>query len=597
VQMRQARRYSLIERRRVKRPEPEQHQNMTMTQELSPTRAEDFLDPDDRLLFPRLNKVQIEQVAAVAVRVLLAPGEILFEQGQRDTPFYVVEAGAVDIFDRRPEGARHFTQCRARTFIGDIAVFTGEPTIAAGAAAEHTTLLEISADALRMLVVRSPELGDLILRTMVARRDWLHGHGYGHDRLIGSRWSSDAFAVRELLERSLVPFTWHALESDRESQALLRGLGVGADDCPVLVRSESVIRHATVADVAEKLGLRARVDDQSFDVVVVGGGPAGLAAAVYAASEGLSTFVAERFAPGGQAGTSERIENYLGFPIGLSGSELSRRATLQARKFDAVISSAHEVSELSEADDQGLRSVRLADGQTVRARHLVLASGVDYRRLDVENAARFEGSGLYYAATHIEARQTSGEDVVVVGGGNSAGQAAVNLTRYARTIHLVARRPLNQTMSHYLVTQVESMSNVLVWAGYEVVGLEGAGRLQTVTIRREAREQRLAATALFAMLGAEPRTAWTAGWVGLDERGFIVTGEDARRHPDFARHWRGSDRAPLLLETTQRDVFAAGDVRGGSGKRVAAAVGDGALVVRSIHDSRAAADRRRPTSL
>jgi thioredoxin reductase (NADPH) len=441
-----------------------------------------------------------------------------------------------------------------------------------------------------VLVVRSPELGDLILRTMVARREWLRGHGYGHDRLIGSRWSSDAFAVRDLLQRNLVPFNWHALESDSDCQALLSGLGVGAEDCPVLIRHDSVLRHATVDGVADDLGLRASVDGQTFDVVVVGGGPAGLASAVYAASEGLATLVAERFAPGGQAGTSARIENYLGFPTGLSGAELSRRATLQARKFDAVISSVHEVVDLSEAD-RGVRRVVLGDGQVVFARHVVLAAGADYRRLEVEGASRFEGSGVYYAVTHVEARQISGEDVVVVGGGNSAGQAAVSLSRYARSIHLVARRPLDQTMSDYLIGQVAA-ANVVVWSGYDVEGLDGADSLRAVTIRGDGGEHRLDATALFAMIGAEPRTAWMDGTVGLDESGFILTGDDARSHPDFAGHWSGIDRAPLLLETTQPHVFAAGDVRSGSTKRVAAAVGDGALVVRSIHDARAWAQRR-----
>lgn len=567
-----------------------------MTENHGWARAEDFLDPDDPRLYPRLSDAQIAELATVAETVARAPGEILFEQGQRGTPFYVVQSGSVDIFDRRPEGVRYFTQCRAGTFIGQIAFFTGEPTLAAGAAAEPTELLAISPAALRRFVVRRPELGDLILRTMVARREWLAGHGYGQDRLIGSRWSGDAFSVRDLLQRNLVPFTWHDLESDSESQALLRGLGVAVSDCPVLVRSESVIRHATVENMAHALGLRAQVDQQVFDVVVIGGGPAGLATAVYAASEGLSTFVAERFAPGGQAGTSARIENYLGFPTGLSGSELSQRATLQARKFDAVLSSVHEAVGLSEADGDGVRAVALGDGQIAHGRHVVLATGADYRRLEVENAESFEGAGLYYAATHVEARQTCGDSVVVVGGGNSAGQAVVNLSRHARTIHLIARRPLDQTMAEYLISQIESASNVSIWPGYEVVGLHGTGQLQAVTVQGTGGKHRLEATAVFAMIGAAPRTGWLAGIVGLDRAGFIVTGHDARRHPDFARHRRGAGRAPFLLETTQPGVFAVGDVRGGSTKRVAAAVGDGALVVRSIHDARAFTGRQQRAS-
>ena len=556
-----------------------------VSQKAPMARVADFLDPDDPGLFPRLTEAQIGHLAVIADHQLLAPGEVLFEQGQRETSFFVVLAGVVDIFDRRPEGRRYFAQCKAETFIGDIAVFTGEPTIAAGAAAEPTAVLAITPGALRSLVVRSPEIGDLILRTMVARRAWLEGRGYGQARLTGSRWSEDAFAVRELLQRNLVPFSWHALESDPDSRALLGGLGVGDDECPVLIRHDRVIRHATVEHVAAELGLRSHVDGQSFDVVVAGGGPAGLAAAVYTASEGLTTLLADRFAPGGQAAASARIENYLGFPTALSGAELTRRATLQARKFGVVISSLHGVSHVSEADPGQLRTLTLTDGQTVHARHLVLAAGADYRRLQAANAGHFEGSGLYYVATHLEAQQVSGEDVVVAGGGNSAGQATMTLTGCARTVHVVARRPLEQTMSRYLIDRISDAPGVVVWTGYDIGALHGEGELEGVTVRGADGEHRLSASAVFAMIGATPRTSWLAGFAGLDDRGFIVTGEDARRHPDFAGHWRGTDRTPLLLESTQRDVFAIGDVRADSTKRVASAVGDGALVARSIHDS------------
>jgi thioredoxin reductase (NADPH) len=551
----------------------------------APARVDDFLDPDDPTLFPRLTEAQIGQLAVIADHRLLEPGEALFGQGQRETPFFVVQAGAVDIFDQRPEGARYFTQCRTGTFIGDVAVFTGEPTIAAGAAAEPTAVLAITPGELRSLVARSPELGDLILRTMVARRAWLEGHGYGQARLVGSRWSEDAFAVRELLQRNLVPFSWHALESDPETQALLGGLGVGDVECPVLIRHDRVVRRATIEQVASELGLRAHVDGRSFDVVVAGGGPAGLAAAVYTASEGLTTLIVDRFAPGGQAAASARIENYLGFPTALSGAELTQRATLQARKFGVVISSVHEVSKVSAAAPGGLRTLTLTDGQTVHARYLVLASGADYRQLGAANADRFKGSGLYYVATYIEALQVTGEEVVVAGGGNSAGQAAMTLADCARTVHVVVRRPVEQTMSRYLIDRINDAPGIVVWTGYNIGALHGEGRLEGVTIRGDGGDHRLAASAVFAMIGARPRTDWIAGFAGLDDRGFIVTGEDARRHPDFAGHWHGTDRTPLLLESTRRDVFAVGDVRAGSTKRVASAVGDGALVARSIHDS------------
>jgi thioredoxin reductase (NADPH) len=562
-----------------------------MSQYTSPTPVEGFLDPGDPTLFPRLTTAQIEQMAERAETRSFSPGEVLFEQGQRDASFYVVLSGAVDIIDRQPDGDHYFTQCQARTFIGDISMFTGEPTLARGVVAEETTLLVFSPDALRRLVAGSAELGDLLLRTMVVRREWLKGQGYGNELLIGRRTSGDAFAIRELLERNLIPFIWHDIDTDEESRALLDRLGIGTDECPVLVRTHSVLRSPTVTEVADELGLRAKVDQQTFDLVVLGAGPAGLSTAVYASSEGISTLVIERFAPGGQAGTSDRIENYLGFPTGLSGSDLTQRATLQAWKFGAVISSAHGGCRFSTSESDGLRPLVLADGQQVRARFVVLAVGADYRRLPADGAERFEGRGLYYAATHLEALQASDQDVVVVGGGNSAGQAVVNLTPYARRIHLVVRRSLSATMSRYLIDRIEAAGNVELWEGCEVRAVHGDEELEAVTVADSDRsEHRLNATGVFAMIGASPRTEDLGDLVGLDDKGFVITGSDARRHQSFAKHRDGDDRQTLLLETTRPDVFAVGDVRSGSTKRVASAVGDGALVVRSIHE---ALNRRR----
>jgi thioredoxin reductase (NADPH) len=561
-----------------------------MTSDYAPTPVEDFLDPDDPVLFPRLTAAQAEYLAQLGTHLTFARGECVFEHGQRETPLYVVVSGALDIIDHAPEGDRYFTQCREGTFAADISMFTGEPTLAAGYAAEPTSLIALPPEEVRRVVATAAELGDLLLRTMVTRREWLQGRGLGQQRLIGSRWSGEAFTVRELLERNLVPFTWHDLNTDDESRALLEGLGIGEAECPVLVRSDGVIRNAAVTSVADELGLRADVDGQDFDVVVIGGGPAGLAAAVYASSEGLRTLVLERFAPGGQAGTSARIENYLGFPTGLTGAELTRRATLQARKFGAVISSVHEASRVSAPEAGGLREIGLADGQRVRGRAVILAPGADYRRLPAENADRFQGLGLYYAATHIEAQQCSADDVIVVGGANSAGQAAVKLADHARMVHVVARRPLEAAMSRYLVDQIEAKSNIRVWTGCEVRTLEGDEKLEAVVISGAGPDRRVETSAVFAMIGASPRSEGLVDYVGQDDKGFVVTGEEARRHPDFARHWNGADRGPLMLECTRPGVFAIGDVRRGSTKRVAAAVGDGALVVRSVH---AALDSRR----
>jgi thioredoxin reductase (NADPH) len=557
-----------------------------MADEYSPTPVEDFLDPDDPAMFPRLTPEQVSYLAEIGAQRTYGRGDEVFGHGEREAPLFIVQSGAVDVIDHSPEGDRYFTQCREATFIGDLSMFTGEPTLAAGYAAGPTSLIALPPEDVRRVVATAPaELGDLLLRTMVGRRDWLMGRGLGQQKLIGSRWSGEAFAVRELLERNLVPFTWHDFETDEESRVLLEGFGVEEEECPVLIRSDDVLRRATVTSIADALGLRAQVDGRSFDVVVLGGGPSGLASAVYAASEGLSTLVLERFAPGGQAGTSARIENYLGFPTGLTGADLARRATLQARKFGAVISSVHEASHVSESGADGLREIALADGQRVSGRCVVLASGADYRRLPADNAERFEGQGLYYAATHIEAQQCASEDVIVVGGANSAGQAVVKLADTANQVHVVARRPLEAAMSRYLVDQIEAKSNVRVWTGCEIRALEGDGKLEAVVIAGAGPDQRVETSAVFAMIGASPRSEDLVDFVGQDEKGFVVTGEEASRHPDFSRHWSETDRSPLLLECTRPGVFAIGDVRRGSTKRVAAAVGDGALVVRSIHAS------------
>jgi thioredoxin reductase (NADPH) len=561
----------------------------TVSAYVPPPRVPGFLDPDDPVLFPHLTPAQIEELAAHGETVSLAPGDVLFEQAQRDTPFFVVIEGAIDVIDRQPDGDHYFAQCQPGTFAADISMFTGEPTLARGVIADESSILVLPPDELRAVVAGSTELGDLLLRTMITRREWLKGQGYGYELLIGRRSSGEAFTIRELLERNLVPFSWHDIDTDAESQALLERLGIRPDESPVLIRTHNVLRCPTITQVADELGLRAQVDQRTFDVVVLGAGPAGLATAVYASSEGLSTLVIESFAPGGQAGTSSRIENYLGFPTGLSGSELAQRATLQARKFGAVISSAHEGCRFQEFAADGLWDLILGDGQEVRARCVVLATGVDYRRLPADGAERLEGRGLYYAATHLEALHASGEHAIVVGGGNSAGQATINLAGYARRVYLVVRRSLAATMSRYLIDRIEAAENVTICEGFELKTLHGEDELEAVTlVGRDQSERRLEAKAVYAMIGASPRTGDVEGLVGLDDKGFIVTGDDARLHESFAEHRNGDDHQPLLLETTRRNLFAIGDVRCGSTKRVASAVGDGALVVRSLHEALAA---------
>jgi thioredoxin reductase (NADPH) len=353
----------------------------------------------------------------------------------------------------------------------------------------------------------------------------------------------------------------------------------------VLVHATDVMRNPSAAQVARALRLRAEVDGQRFDLVVLGAGPAGLATAVYGGSEGLRTLVAEAWAPGGQAGTSTRIENYLGFRTGISGTELTRAATLQARRFDAVLSSFHRAVELADGPEDLLR-IDLDDGQHVLARTVVVATGARWRELDAEGVDRFRGAGVYHAAMGINAERCRDEDVVVVGGGNSAGQAAVYLAQRARSVRVVVRGPtLKATMSQYLVDRIKRSRVIEVMTETEVIGVNGSATVESVTVadRRDGTTSEIPSTAVFVMIGADPCTEAITGMLPVDAAGYILCGDDAAKHDGHLR-WPVPDRDPYLLETTRPGVFVAGDVRSGASNRVAAAVGDGTLVVRFVHD-------------
>jgi thioredoxin reductase (NADPH) len=543
-------------------------------------KAEVFAELSDPVLFPRLSEAEIEQLAERGTRRLYEADELLFEQGMRDAPFFVIEHGTVDIIDRRLQEDVWFARMDGGTFIGDVSMFTGEPTVAAGVAIEPTSVIVFERPELREMLAELPDFGELVLQTMTARRAWLEGNEVGVLRLIASRTSGRAFEVRDLLERNLLPVRWYDVDTDAESAALLETLGIPRSETPVLIRIDGVLRNPSAAQVARTLGLRAEVDGQTFDLVVLGAGPAGLAAAVYGASEGLRTFVAEAWAPGGQAGTSTRIENYLGFPSGISGAELTRKATLQAQRFDAVLSSFHRAIELVDGPDGTVR-VDLDDGQHVVARTLLVATGAQWRTLEVEGIDRFTGAGVYHLATATNARRCEGEDVVVVGGGNSAGQAAVHLSQQARSVRMVVRRDsLASTMSRYLLNRIERAANIEIVHNTEIAAVHGNGYLEAVSLRDcdNGRVQRIATAAVFVMIGAEPCTNFVGSMLAVDEAGFVLCGSAARE-----RGWSDASREPYLLETVRPGVFVAGDVRSESTKRVAGAVGDGALAVRFAH--------------
>jgi thioredoxin reductase (NADPH) len=548
-------------------------------------RSERFPDLADEVLFPRLSDGKLAWFAKRGERRTFQPGEVLYEHAVRDAPFFVIEQGLVEFVDRKPGKDVYVAQADSRTFIGDIAAFTGEPTISACVAVEPTDVIEFDRGGLRDMVARWPEFGEHVFRTLLARRAWHVAEGHGVMRLIASRDSRRAFEVRDLLERNLLPVRWYDADTDDESARLLEWLDIPRSETPVLVHATNVLRNPSAAQVARSLGLRAEVDGERFDLVVLGAGPAGLAAAVYGGSEGMRTFVAEAWAPGGQAGTSTRIENYLGFPSGISGSELTRSATLQARRFDAVLSSFHSAVELADGPE-GLVRVDLDDGQHVLARSVVMATGARWRELQAEGVDRFRGAGVYHAAMATDAERCRDEDVIVVGGGNSAGQAAVHLASKARSVRVVVRgKALKSTMSSYLVDRIERSPKIEVMTETEVTAVHGSATVESVTLRNGDGNggTQVATTAVFVMIGASPCTEATTGILAVDPAGYLLCGA-AAAECDGHLGWPLSDREPHLLETVRPGVFAAGDVRAGASNRVAGAVGDGAMVVRFAYD-------------
>jgi thioredoxin reductase (NADPH) len=548
-------------------------------------RSESFPDLADGVLFPRLSDTKLAWLGKRGRRRTVAPGEVLYEHAARDAPFFVIERGLVEFIDRKPGKDVYIAQADSRTFIGDIAVFTGEPTISACVAVESTDVIEFDRAKLREMVARWPEFGEHIFATLLERRAWHEARGHGVMRLIAPRGSRRAFEVRDLLERNLLPVRFFDVDTDADSAALLKWLDIPRSETPVLVHATDVMRNPSAAQVARSLRLRAEVDGERFDLVVLGGGPAGLAAGVYGGSEGLRTFVAEAWAPGGQAGTSTRIENYLGFPSGISGTELTRNATLQARRFDAVLSSFHRAVEMADGPE-GLLRVDLDDGQHVLARAIVMATGARWRELEAEGIDRFRGAGVYHAAMAGDAERCRDEDVIVVGGGNSAGQAAMHLAARARSVRVVVRgNALSSTMSRYLIDRIESSPRIEVMTETEVAAAHGTGTVESVSLRdsRSGTVETVAVTAVFVMIGAIPCNEAAKGMLALDPAGYLLCGS-AAAGCDGHLSWPLKDREPHLLETIRPGVFTAGDVRAGATNRVAGAVGDGALAVRFAHD-------------
>jgi thioredoxin reductase (NADPH) len=548
--------------------------------------------------FPRLSQAQIDALRPWGHVRPITLGDVLFQEGDRGFSFYVVLEGAVEIVEQSRGTLHQVTVHEPGEFTGDVDTLTGRSALVTARSTGPGEVLELTAGALRQAVDALPEFGEIVLRAFLTRRTLLLSEGFEGIKIIGSRFSADAHRLRDFATRNAIPFTWIDLETDEQAEILLRQFGVPPSATPVVIGREGrYLANPTVAQVAQCAGLEATIDPSELhDLIVVGGGPGGLAAAVYAASEGLDVLVVERIAAGGQAGTSSRIENYLGFPMGISGSELMRNALLQAQKFGARISVPAIVERLG--IDAGVRVITLADGTQIRGKSILIATGVEYRRLEVPRLSEFEGAGVYYAATETETKLCRNEEIVVVGAGNSAGQAIVALSRYARRVHVIARaRDLGKSMSRYLVDRVEHIDNVEIHRGAEVTALEGDGHLQAVRIRSDdGAETQINTPALFLFIGADPHTGWLSGCVQLDKKGFVLTG--AAVPPDAVRGdlWRAQGRPPFFLETSLPGVFAAGDARSGSVKRCASAVGEGAMAVSFIHASLAAASATKDVS-
>jgi thioredoxin reductase (NADPH) len=538
-------------------------------------------------LYPILPDHLLHAIASRATCTCFQPGEQVFPQGRRNAPFYVIEQGRVVFFDRNlADPDEYFASVSTGMFIGDLAMFTGEPTIAECRALEPTRVLTLTIDQLRQLIRENAEAGDLILKTFMARRDWLEGQGLGQIQILGPGSCPGTYALRDFLGRNQIPFVWRDPETQKDARLLVEQFNVAPKEFPILIREGNVHRNPQLRSIAACIGLLPELKDEPYDLAVVGAGPGGLAAAVYGASEGLDTLVLDASAPGGQAATSSKIENYLGFTTGISGKNLAREAVLQARKFGATLASPACVQHIDCQGDH--KTLTLDDNRTIKARAVILAMGARYRRLDLEQGERFEGVGLYYAAGHLEAVHCSRKPVVVVGGGNSAGQAAVFLSQHASKVHIVIRRDsLADTMSDYLIQRIHREPNIELITRSEIAALHGGNHLEAIDLASPQGNRGLPCAALFVMIGAEPRTDWLRDCCTLDEKGFILTGRDALAHPEHTQHWtlHGStpDREPDYLETSRPGIFAVGDTRSGSVKRVATAVGEGAMAIALVH--------------
>ncbi len=536
-------------------------------------------------MFPKLSADQIARLDAFGRRRQSSAGEVLFAPGQTDFSVFIIIDGTVDIMSKAEGGERVVTIHEPGEFSGEVSLLLGRPSLVLGRTPTPATLLEIDRAGMQRIVQTDSELSEIFLRAFMLRRAYLIANEVGDVVLAGSVHSPDTLRLKEFLTRNGQPFTYLDVERECVIQELLDHFNVGAKDIPVLIcRGTVVLRNPSNAEVAACLGFNVVIEEGTvYDVIIAGAGPSGLAAAVYAASEGLNVLVLETSAPGGQAGSSSRIENYLGFPTGISGQDLAARALVQAQKFGAQVNVAQSAAALKCSTRPFV--IEIGGGQAVQGRSIIVATGAQYRKLKLPNLARFEGVGVYYGATRVEAQLCRGDEIAIVGGGNSAGQAAIFLQNHARHVYLVVRGPnLSDTMSRYLIRRIEESPSITFRPFTEVEAIDGNGNLEHVRWRdsRTGESETRDIQHLFLMTGACPNTAWLNGCVALDDKKFIKTGTDLAPEDLASAKWP-LRRAPNLLETSRPGVFAVGDVRAGSVKRVASAVGEGSIAIQLVH--------------
>ncbi len=543
--------------------------------------AVDLPDPAS----PTLDAEQLAELSPFGEERVVQVGDVLYRAGDASYDFIVILEGAVDIIRPDLDGETLLTTHGAGRFLGELNMLTGQRAFLTARVAQPGRVLTLPIDAFRRIMSGKPDLADTIFSAFVSRREVLRaGEGARAVRIIGSRYSREAMALRGFAARSRFPHSWIDIEDHDDVDVLLADMGFRLQDTPVVITPTGVLRHPTPGELAQQLGLTFRqAPGYMFDLVVVGSGPAGLAAAVYGASEGLDTVSLDAVSTGGQAGASSRIENYVGFPNGISGEELTARAAIQAQRLGARLNAPCEVAGFRVED--GFQVIVLADGSEIPCRTVIIASGARYQRLAVAELERFEGAGVYYAATDLEARICGGQPVIVVGGGNSAGQAAIYLAQQGSAVSLVIRSDdLTHSMSRYLIERIDADPRIELLTNTEVRALSGDGHLDRVVLEHTPTGDRdtVECEGLFCFIGAEPATAWLDDALDLDAKGFILTD---RSLPEETTHGpRFATRAPLPYETSAPGVFAVGDVRSGSLKRVAAAVGEGSSAVRSAHE-------------